>query len=888
MSNERKTEGRDELRRVLLPPLRFAARDNYARIERLKGLPGLIEHCINTLNLDANTTTTLRGISGGYDDATAQSRRERIARLEAFLEGATPGADGDEPKKEPSQDKALSGVAPKTATEKTRSPDASGTRQAAVSTPPSKTRPNASDSARDYEQDDGTDSRARPPTSRRPKVAPGALQRAGRAEALDVLDNGIERLRGIGPARASALHARGLHTVGDLLTVLPRAYQDRRHALRLDELIPGAQVVASGDVVLAGAIGKGRGGRFEVVLEDGSGRLKLLFFHFRTWDMKRRFAPGQRVTVSGEVSQRGGSLQMVHPRVVQGESQEKLTGIWPVYPELSGLHPAELQRGISAALDAVRKSPPAEVLPAHVIAKANIISIEQALLDIHAPAEDCTEEELTELVERNAPAFRRLAFEELFVLQLAMGLRRRASLGEPAPPLAGTDAEALAEELLPFQPTGAQLRCTTEILADMDRPEPMGRLLQGDVGAGKTAVAALACLRAVRAGYQAAVMAPTEILAEQHQATFEKLMRPLGIRVAFFSGSLRGKARRLATAKLKNHEIDIAVGTQALLSDDVQFCRLGISVIDEQHRFGVVQRATIKQKGPTAQDGTHLAPHLLVMTATPIPRSLALTVHGDLAVSVVDEMPPGRTPVKTSVLMGDDDEFAWVAVREALGRQERAYVVYPLIEESEKMDLLDATRGFEDLSERFGKERVGLLHGKMPAEEKERIMGKFSRGELSVLVSTTVIEVGVDVPEATCMVVMHAERFGLSQLHQLRGRVGRSDKLSQCFLVVGGDGASKDAKRRLAVLEESNDGFRIAEEDLAIRGPGDFLGTRQSGLPTLLFADITRHGRLIENARQLANDLLDADPQLQAPAHRGLRVLVERRFSERIALAAAG
>lgn len=872
MENERESEERAGLRRVLLPPLQFASRDNYARVERLKGLPGLIEHCIATNALTSSDEHTLREIADGYEQASVEERKRRVVRLQAFLESST----------EP--DPPMDAQAGRSARPQDSRPDA----QRSASSTSTRGAIREKQAAVANQQGEAQSVAAPRPAARRPKLAPGALQRSVPAETIDVLDTPVERLHGIGPARAGALHARGLHTVGDLLTVLPRAYQDRRRSLQLNELIPGAQVVATGDVVLAGAIGKGRGGRFEVVLEDGTGRLKLLFFHFRTWDMKRRFAPGQRITVAGEVSQRGGSLQMVHPRVVQGESQEKLTGIWPVYPELSGLHPAELSRGIQAALDEIRKSPPIEVLPRHVVTRAQIVSIERALLDIHAPDEQSEEEALQALVERNAPAFRRLAFEELFVLQLAMGLRRRAALGEPAPPLAGSDAGTLATELLPFAPTRAQLRCTEEILADMEHAEPMGRLLQGDVGAGKTAVAALACLRAVRAGHQAAVMAPTEILAEQHQATFEKLMRPLGIRVAFFSGSLRGKARKLATAKLKNHEIDIAVGTQALLSEDVQFCRLGISVIDEQHRFGVVQRATLKQKGPVAADGTNLAPHLLVMTATPIPRSLALTVHGDLAVSVVDELPPGRTPVKTSVLVGNDDEHAWVAVGDALRRNERAYVVYPLIEESEKMDLLDATRGFEDLSERFGGERVGLLHGKMSQEDKERMMGSFSRGDISVLVSTTVIEVGVDVPEATCMVVQHAERFGLSQLHQLRGRVGRSDKLSQCFLIVGAEKASKDAKRRLAVLEESNDGFRIAEEDLAIRGPGDFLGTRQSGLPTLLFADITRHGRLIETARQLANELLDQDPQLQAPLHKGLRLLVERRFSERIALAAAG
>lgn len=828
----------ERLRRVLLPPLRFASQDAFSKVERLKGLPGLVDRTLDSVGggLPAAFAGRLRELAADFDDAGKEERRERVQRMLRLLE------DGP-------------GVV-----------EAPAAPPKATSRAPTKRAP-----------------RSRAPS---PRVE---VERARVVEATqDVLDAPVTVLKGFGPAKAEMLAARDLVTVGDLLAVLPRAYQDRRGARSLSELLPGAHAVAHGRVVLAGAIGKGRGGRFEVLLEDDRGRLKLIFFHFNLWDMKRRFAPGSEITVSGEVTQRGGALQMVHPRVVQGERTDDLSGLWPVYPEVGGLHPAELGRAITAALDVIRSQPPREVLPEHVRRRAGVVGIGEAYEQIHAPPADASEEELRALTERDAPAFRRLAFEELFVLQLAMGLKRRAALVEPAPPLDGPGAPALAKELLPFPPTGAQLRATSEILSDVARDEPMGRLLQGDVGAGKTAVAALACLRAVRAGFQAAIMAPTEILAEQHKATLERQMRPLGVRVAFISGSLRGKPRKLAAARLKNHEIDVAVGTQALLSDDIRFARLGLCVIDEQHRFGVVQRVALKQKGPTDEQGRALTPHLLVMTATPIPRSLALTIHGDLAVSVIDELPPGRTPVKTRVLVGNDDEKAWVEVGAALDRGERAYVVYPLIEESEKMDLLDATRGYEDLAERFGKDRVGLLHGRMSADDKERVMGAFARGELSVLVSTTVIEVGVDVPEATCMVVMHAERFGLSQLHQLRGRVGRSERLSRCFLVVGADGAGRDARRRLQVLEDSNDGFRIAEEDLAIRGPGDFLGTRQSGLPTLLFSDFSKHARLIEVARALATELLDEDPLLARPEHEGLRVLVERRFKDRLVLTGAG
>jgi ATP-dependent DNA helicase RecG len=853
----------EEARRVLLPPLRFAARDDFAHVDRLKGFAGLAGATRRRLSaLPGEVAGPLAEITDDFDQLPAGRRAELIRAVLAVLDavphdGAAPndaGGDGSSPRR-------LQRAEPAPPVQQSLAPRPSAPRPAAQAQP-------------------------RPP-ARRPRPRPSARQ-----SAHDLMLEPVTVLPGVGPARAQALAERDLGTLGALLYTLPRTYNDRRSVRPLKDCESGFTSVVQGEVMAAGPIGRGRGGRFEVVIDDGTGRLKLVFFRFKLFDMKRRFAVGAQVTAVGEVKRHSGGLQMVHPAVAQGERTAEMSGVWPVYPEVRGLHPTDLARAIRATVRRLEVRPIRDLVPEAILEGAELPEINDALLSIHAPEDDISDEDLSRLANRRTRAHLRLAFDEIFVLQLALGLKRRRGHTEQSVPLQtdieGDSApEALAAELLPFAPTGAQHRATNEILDDLARDYPMARLLQGDVGAGKTAVAGMAALAAVRAGAQVAIMAPTEILAEQHHATFQRWFSPRGIRVDLITGAGRNKARRLKMARLHNGEIEIVVGTHALLTDDVRFKRLGLCIIDEQHRFGVVQRLQLSQKGPTLDD-VQLIPHTLVMTATPIPRSLALTVYGDLAVSVLDELPPGRTPVETRVLHANGEEHAWVAVAELIARGERAYVVFPLIEESEKLDLADATRGFEDLSERFGTERVAILHGRIPAEEREMVMDRFSRGEVSVLVSTTVIEVGVDVPEATCMIVKNAERFGLSQLHQLRGRVGRSDKKSRCFLIVGDDGAGKDGYRRLKVMEESNDGFRIAEEDLAIRGPGDFLGTRQHGLPTFAFADITRHAKLIERARKLADDVLERDPELNEPEHEDLRRLVFERFAERLALAGVG
>lgn len=913
----------DKVRAALLPPLRFASANDFAAADRLRGFSPLVSRVMGEHGpaIDDATTRKLRALTKDFDQTEGQLRRERVREFLALLNqdaahAATPTTErapklavpSEAPAEPPASARAKKTAAKGKAAKKAPAKKSEGEDAAAQSrakkapskktpakkTPTKKTRakaPAKSGRASDPPPPAKEAERRTPITipeavarTRAPLARPVDEKTAQNVRDLFALP--VERLSGVGPRRAESLRERNLGTVGDLLLLLPRTYEDRRRPGALRDLEAGTMAVAAGTVAAAAQMGHGRGARFELVVDDGSARIKLVFFRFRAQEMRARYAVGTKVCAIGEVARYRGGLQIVHPRMVHGSGGD-VDGVWPVYPEVKGMHPQEVGRTVGAAVDLLRAAPPRDLLPAPIRDRAKVVGLNDALLALHRPAKDLDEEEVVAMRERRSAAHVRLAFEELFVLQLAMAMKQRNGKKERAPKIEGDAPTALADRFLPFALTGAQLRASTEIFKDLDEGAPMGRLLQGDVGAGKTAVAALAAARVAFAGYQAAIMAPTEILAEQHATTFRKWLTPLGKRAELLTGSVPKKARRLLLAKLKNGEIDVLVGTHALVTDDVEFRRLALCVIDEQHRFGVQQRALLNAKGPHDDEG-QLRPHLLAMTATPIPRSLALTVYGDLTVSVLDELPPGRTPVATKALTANQHEKAWEVVRHALDRGERAYVVYPLIEESEKLDLEDATRGYDDLCERFGEENVGLLHGRMKPAEKDAVMGRFSAGEISVLVSTTVIEVGVDVPEATCMVVVHAERFGLSQLHQLRGRVGRSSLKSRCLLLVGGDGAGRDAIRRLRVLEDSNDGFKISEEDLLIRGPGDFLGTRQSGLPTLLFSDLARHGQLITLAKELAKEVVAKDGTLSAPEHRDLKLLVEERFKDRLELTAAG
>jgi ATP-dependent DNA helicase RecG len=676
---------------------------------------------------------------------------------------------------------------------------------------------------------------------------------------------------------------RGVTRAGHVLFTLPRTYQDRRHVATIRDLVPGEKGLTVGEIATSGELFQGRTRRkmFRAVLRDKTGRLALTFFHY--WpSTKNRFAAGRRLFVWGDVKLFGGVKQIVHPEVedadVEGESDASLN-VGRIVAEYRGM--AEVGQGryrtlVRRVLDAHLADVP-EILPPALLEKRALPGIRAALADVHFPPADA---DFPSYLAWASAAHRRLIYEELLLLSVGLALKQRGVRVEPGHAF-DVSAPALAKALsiLPFTPTGAQRRVIGELAKDMGAPEPMNRLLQGDVGSGKTAVAAVACALAVASGKQAAVMAPTELLAEQHHRTFAKMLAPAGIEVALLVAG-RGKAALTeARRRVASGEVHVAVGTHALFEDESTFADLGLAVVDEQHRFGVAQRARLFHKGRR--------PDVLVMTATPIPRTLALVLHGELEQSILDELPPGRTPIVTKVVDAQRRGKAYEAIEKELAAGRQAYVVYPLIEESETSDLEDATRGRAALEARFPGRKVELLHGRMKAEEKERAMEAFRARKVDVLVATTVVEVGVDVPNATVMLVEHAERFGLSQLHQLRGRVGRGAHRGLCFLVAHG-GRTERAAARLDVMERTTDGFEIARADLEIRGPGEFLGTRQAGLPELTFADLSRDARLLEDARADAFAVVAADPDLARSEHRLLREEVFERFRERMSLARVG
>jgi ATP-dependent DNA helicase RecG len=551
--------------------------------------------------------------------------------------------------------------------------------------------------------------------------------------------------------------------------------------------------------------------------------------------------------------------------------------IVPVYPGPADYQHAALRKLMKRLVDEAAPLVP-EDLPAELRERRGLLTRARALREAHFPTPGT---DVDQAAARATPAFRRLVYEELFFLQLALARRRRGVRVQ-----AGISFDASPEALraaiapLPFALTGAQERALAEIARDMARPEPMNRLLQGDVGSGKTAVAFAAMMLAVRSGWQAALMAPTEILAEQHAATLARWLEGSGIGLALVGAQARGKAQRAARAEVATGRARIAVGTHALVEEDVAFEKLGLVVVDEQHRFGVMQRLALIAKGRR--------PDVLVLTATPIPRTLALAFYGDLDQSKIGELPPGRTPVATRLYGDSQRKAAYDLARRELEAGRQVYVVYPLVAESAKTDLADATTGAAQLEKVFAGHPVGLLHGQMKADEKKEVMDRFRSGALRVLVSTTVIEVGVDVPSATVMIVEHAERFGLSQLHQLRGRVGRGAERSHCLLVAHFRRTGDDARDRLRAIERTQDGFEIAREDLRIRGPGELLGTRQSGLAVLDVADLYRDGAILEEAREDAFALVEADPELARPEHAAAAEALRLRWAERLSLARVG
>lgn len=703
---------------------------------------------------------------------------------------------------------------------------------------------------------------------------------------VNVLTQSIQFLKGVGPARAQMLRRLGIETIGDALALLPRRYDDRTNLKPIRSLQVGTQETFEGTILVSGSSRTGRGRRlYEMIVGDATGTMRCLWFQFHEAYMRQRYRTGQHVIVTGEVrinAYSGQRKEVHHPdlELIEADEHEPLhTGrMVPVYPATEGLHQKTLRTVIKRIVDEYAHQVE-DCLPPALRQRLHLLEASQALREVHFPSADA---DLEALNHWSSEAHRRLVFEEFFLLELGLALRQRDTTIEERR-IAYRGTGALADQLrtqLPFKLTTAQEHVLAEIMANMRRPHPMNRLLQGDVGSGKTIVALLAMLLAIESGFQAAIMVPTEILAEQHYLTMHRLVEPLGVRVMLLTSAIKGSRRRELLETIAAGDVDLIVGTHALIQEGLEFKALGLAVIDEQHRFGVLQRATLKRKG--------YSPDVLVMTATPIPRTLAMTVYGDLEVSIIDELPPGRLPVITQLCYESRRGQSYELMRQVLRQGRQVYVVYPLIEESEKTDLRAATAMAEQLQREVLPEfRVGLLHGRLKSDQKEHIMRAFSTGDLEVLVSTTVIEVGVDVPNATLMLVEHAERFGLAQLHQLRGRVGRSHHQAYCLLMADFP-MSEEAKQRLQTLTEHDDGFMIAERDLEIRGPGEFLGTRQSGLPELRVAHLIRDQRVLAEARREAFALVAEDPHLSRPEHEGLRQALMNRWQQKFELMHVG
>ena len=698
------------------------------------------------------------------------------------------------------------------------------------------------------------------------------------------LDTPIQYCKGIGPKRAEMLQKLGISTVEDALAYLPWRYEDRGNLKKIGRLTYGSYETVSGEVVSAEVVStkRQRVKIFELLITDKSGM--LIGSWFNQPFMQKMFRKGQKVILSGIVKAnpyKGGLPQIDNPdyEIMDDTESDSLihTGrTVPIYRTTAGLSVRYLRSMLKAVLDSCGASVH-EMLPEEIVKKYSLMPVPDAYFEVHFPSQ---EKDIARLNRGMSPAHRRLSFEELFVLELGLALRKRGTVAEKKgisfKPL--DSLEKALRKSLPFNLTRAQERVIAEIKRDMIAERPMNRLVQGDVGCGKTVVALVASLLAVENGYQACIMAPTEILAEQHYKNMSALAGPLGLTVRSLTGSHRKKEKEAVLAEIESGSAQIVVGTHALIEAQVKFKRLGLAVIDEQHRFGVLQRSTLTSKG--------YEPDVLVMTATPIPRTLALTVYGDLDVSVIDEMPPGRSPVITRLFFESKRREAYQFIESELAKGRQVYVVYPLVEETEKSDLKAATEMAAHMQKDiFPHWKIGLLHGRMKGQEKESVMTSFKAGEIQILVSTTVIEVGVDVPNATVMVIEHPERFGLAQLHQLRGRVGRGGHQSYCIL-MGPRMFAEEARERLTAFSRTNDGFKIAEEDLRLRGPGEFFGTRQSGLPDLRAANIIRDADLVEQARSEAFDLIQQDPVLAG--YPPLRELVRRKWQGKLGLINVG
>jgi ATP-dependent DNA helicase RecG len=705
------------------------------------------------------------------------------------------------------------------------------------------------------------------------------------------LQTPLQYMKGVGPRRAADLQRVGLHTVEDFLYRFPIRYEDRGTFQTIASLRPGVSGTVVGEVIACGVrpTRRPRFKIFEMLVRDRTGSLRAIWFNQPF--LNDVFRPHQRVVLFGKLELTSHGMQMQNPQyeIVREDDGEEETldqrpgeagdetmhtgRIVPIY-EKTGHLTAKVQRAlVHQALTQLPEQLP-DPLPADVRQRQQLLDRRTALHDVHFPPDGTPIDQLNAF---RTPAHRRLIFEEFFLFQLGLVLRKRRAEADLKPRSAViTDAiRESVRRVLPFKLTGDQKKAIAEIVRDMQRPQPMNRLLQGDVGSGKTIVALMAAIVAMENGFQVAFMAPTEILAEQHFINIRRLLETSRFRIALLTGSTPARKRREIQAELQGGSLHLVVGTHALVEDPVGFRELGLVIIDEQHRFGVLQRATLRAKGQH--------PDVLVMTATPIPRTLALTTYGDLDVSIMREMPPGRYPIKTIAKPESRRDEIYAFIRSQIEQGRQAYVIYPLVEESEKVDLRAATEMADHLAQDvFPDLRVALLHGRMKQDAKDRVMHAFARGEFHILVSTTVVEVGVDVPNAAVMLVEHAERFGLSQLHQLRGRVGRGPHQSYCILLYQYP-LNDQARERLKALTDTTDGFVIAERDLQLRGPGDFFGTRQSGLPTLRVGDLMRDHAIMEEARREAIAALDDPAQYEA-----LASFVRESWAQRFGLVGVG
>jgi len=663
----------------------------------------------------------------------------------------------------------------------------------------------------------------------------------------------VKYLKGVGPARAELLAARGIRTVEDLLYYTPFRYEDRTRITRIRDLVPGQTTTILGQVLTCGLTRTPRGTYiYDLAARDSSGTIRCKWFNAVYLEKARIFRQGQRVFFYGKVEQDPygtGNLQIIRPQYEilpdnesEGGNSIEVERVVPIYEAMGRLGTRVIRRLIWTALGCLGDGLP-DRLPLSIRERNRLVDRAAALRQTHFPDSG---QPLEQLCNFRSPAQVRLIFEEFFNVGAGLALRRRrakAAQGiqfEPNP-----SARAAIRRILPFHPTAAQKRVLKEIVDDMCSSRPMNRLLQGDVGSGKTIVALQAAILAIENGYQVALMAPTEILATQHYLYTKALLQPLSYRIELLISARKPSKKIELKERMGRGEINLVVGTHALLEENVSFAKLGLVVVDEQHRFGVLQRFSLMRKA--------LNPHVLVMTATPIPRTLALTLYGDLDFSVIDELPPNRTPIETRLVSEGERTRAFEFIRDQVRRGGQAYVIYPVIEEGGKLDLKPAVRMFEQLSRNvFPEFRVGLLHGRLPSDEKEDVMRRFKEGDVQVLVSTTVVEVGVDVPNASVMLIEHAERFGLSQLHQLRGRIGRGSQKSHCLLVAA-DRSNELAEERLQTMVGTTDGFKIAEIDLRLRGPGEFFGTRQSGIPAFRIGNLIRDQEILEWAKREAS-----------------------------------